>query len=170
MLLQQLQHGVHLGALGNGADDVAGGVEHRQPHAHAVGHGGHKAGVHLVVFELADHLRPFGGVVHHAHKAGAQFHIGDILHHVAANAAVDDLHRAGVAPGGDILVVGKALDVHKYVADDDDRHRSILLVSERERSSGFRRFVYQRYGSSRPASNRGRGKPCSGPRSGDRPS
>ena len=56
VLLKQLQHGLHLGPLGDGAHHVALVVHHRQPDAHAVRNNRDKLGVHLVILQLAKHL------------------------------------------------------------------------------------------------------------------
>ena len=126
MLVEHARERVHVGALGDGRDDVARGVVDREPQAHAVRHGGHEAGVHLVLVELAEHGLPLLGVVDHGDEARTQLDVGDILGDVAAHAAVHELHPAGVAPGGNVAVIRETLDVHKDVAYYDDRHGEIL--------------------------------------------
>ena len=74
--------------------------------------------------QLAQDLLALGGLVHHAHKGGAQLNVGNILRHVAAHAAVDKLDAAGIAPGRQIQILGKTLHVHKYRAHNNDRHNA----------------------------------------------
>ena len=109
---------------GDGAGEVAGGVEHCQPHTHAVWNDADIVGVDLVLSQLADDLLALGAPVHQTHEGGAQLHIGDILRHIAAHAAVDKLNGPGVAPGRQIQVVRKALDIHEDGTHDYDRHSS----------------------------------------------
>ena len=80
-----------------------------------------------MVLELAENFGALGGVVHHAHEARTQLDIRDVLGHVPSDAAVDDLHPAGVAPGRDIGPLRKALEVHKHVPDNNNRHGMFLL-------------------------------------------
>ncbi len=75
-----------------------------------------------MIFQLVDHILSHAGVVHQAHKGGAQLHIGDILHHVAAHSAVYLLYPAGVAPARNIGGKGVPLDINKN-SDDYDAHK-----------------------------------------------
>ena len=102
-------------------------VEHRQPGAHAIRGGQDIIGVDLVIFQLAHHAGPQAGVVHQAHKGGTQLHVGDVLHHVAADAAGDLLHPAHIAPAGDIGGRGISLDVHENGAQHHNTHKNALL-------------------------------------------
>ena len=58
--------------------------------------------VYLVRGQLVNDVLPGAGVVHKADKGGAQLHIGYVLDHVAADAAVYLLDAACVAAAGDI--------------------------------------------------------------------
>ena len=98
-------------------------VKDGQPCAHTVRLFLDKAGVHLVLCQLVDDVLSHAGVVHQTHKGGAQLHVGNILHHVAAYAAVYLLNASGVAPAGDIGGKGIALDIHKNSSDDYDTHK-----------------------------------------------
>ena len=109
--------------LGDGGVHIAIVVKNGQPCAHAVRHFLDKAGVDLVPCQLVDDVLSHAGVVHQTHKGGAQLHIGNILHHVAAHAAVYLLDASGVAPAGDIGGKGIALDIHKNSSDDYDAHK-----------------------------------------------
>ena len=97
-------------------------VKDRQPGTHAVLHGADIVHVDLVALELADHLRAGAVVVHQTHIGGAKLHVGNVLRHVPADAAVDLLDPAHVPPLGDVLIRGEALNVHKNCADDYDTH------------------------------------------------
>ena len=88
--------------LGDGGADVAVVVKHGQPGAHAVGHFLDVFGVHLMFGQLVDNVLAGAGVIHQADESGAQLHIGNILGHIAADAAVDLLDPAGVAPARDV--------------------------------------------------------------------
>ena len=72
--------------------------------------------------QLADNILPRAAVVHKADKGRAQLHVGDILGHIAADAAVHLLDTARVAPARDIGGQRIPLDVHKNSADDYDSH------------------------------------------------
>ena len=133
--VQDLGENVQIGPLGDRARQIPRVVEHRQPHPHPVRDRADVLGVDLVLFQPADDLFPLGGIVDHAQEGRAQLDIGDILRDVAAHAAVDDLHIAGVAPGGQIQVVREALDVHEDRPDNYDGHMlppvfSLSLVSD----------------------------------------
>ena len=52
--------------------------------------------------QLVDNVLAGAGVIHQADESGAQLHIGNILGHIAADAAVDLLDPAGVAPARDV--------------------------------------------------------------------
>ena len=85
-------------------------------------HAADEPGVDLVLVQLINDVLAGAGVVHQADEGGAQLHIGDILGHVAADAAVDLLDPAGVAPARDIGGKGIPLDVNKNCADYYDSH------------------------------------------------
>ena len=76
--------------------------------------------------ELAHHIRARAGVVHQTDEGRLQLDVGNVLHNVAAHAAVHLLHPAGVAPAGNVNVRGIALDVHKDRAQNDNTHFSSL--------------------------------------------
>ena len=123
LLVENIADAAQVGALGDGACQIAALVENRQPHAHPVRDGADIVGVDLVPAELAHDLFALGGFVHKTHKDGAQLHIRNVLRHVAAHAAVDKFDLSGVAPGGQIQILREALNVHKYRADNHDRHK-----------------------------------------------
>ena len=129
LLLQQLNQGAGVRPLGDGTGQVAAVVKHRQPHAHAVGHGEHIVGIHLVVAQLLQYRFPLGVIVHQADEPGPQLHIGNVLRYIPAHAAVDKLHPPGVAPGGDIVVLREALHIHKHRANDHNRHTAFSFFS-----------------------------------------
>ena len=109
--------------LGDGSVHITIVVKDGQPCAHTVRLFLDKAGVHLVLCQLVDDVLSHAGVVHQTHKGGAQLHVGNILHHVAAYAAVYLLDASGVAPAGDIGGKGIALDIYKNSSDDYDAHK-----------------------------------------------
>ena len=80
-----------------------------------------------MVAQLVDDILAHAGVVHQTHKGGAQLHIGDVLHDVAAHTTVYLLDPAGVAPARDVGGKGVPLDVHKNGSDDYDSHRKTFL-------------------------------------------
>ena len=123
LLLQQTGQRGGVRPLGDGGVHITIVVKDGQPCAHTVRLFLDKAGVHLVLCQLVDDVLSHAGVVHQTHKGGAQFHVGNILHHVAAYAAVYLLDASGVAPAGDIGGKGIALDIHKNSSDDYDTHK-----------------------------------------------
>jgi len=78
--------------------------------------------------QLGEHLGARGSVVHDADEDRSELHVGNVLGHVAAHAAVHRLHPPGVAPGGVVYVVREALDVQKHRADHYHRHKPFLLA------------------------------------------
>ena len=101
---------------------VAVVVKDGQPGAHAVRDTADVLCVHLVVFQFVDDILPHAGVIHQTDEGGAQLHIGDILGHIAAHAAVHLLDTSGVAATRDISRKGVALDIHKNSSEYDDSH------------------------------------------------
>ena len=73
--------------------------------------------------QLAQHILTLGGIVHEAYKGGAQLHIGNILGHIPAHAAVDELDLPGVSPRGEVQILRKALHIHKHRADHHNSHK-----------------------------------------------
>ena len=122
LLFQQGGQRGGVGPLGDGRVDVAVVVEDGQPCAHAVGDFLDVSGVDLVVVQLVDDVLPHAAVIHKAHEGGAQLHVGNVLRHVPAHAAVHLLHPPGVPSAGDVGGERIALDVHKNCADDYDSH------------------------------------------------
>ena len=70
--------------------------------------------------QLVDNVLAGAGVIHQADESGA--HIGNILGHIAADAAVDLLDPAGVAPARDVGGQRIAFNIHKHRTDDYDTH------------------------------------------------
>ena len=64
-------------------------------------------------------------MIHRRDKDGAQLYVGDAFGNVAADAAVDVLHLAGIAAAGNIGGGGVTLDIHKYCAKDYDIHMGL---------------------------------------------
>ena len=77
-----------------------------------------------MVAQLVYDLLALGGIVDKTDEGGAQLDIGDVLRNVAPDAAVNDLDLAGIAPGRDILILRKALDVDKHRAYYNYRHEN----------------------------------------------
>ena len=122
LLFQQGGQRGGVGPLGDGRVDVAVVVEDGQPCAHAVGDFLDVSGVDLVVVQFVDDVLPHAAVIHKAHEGGAQLHVGNVLRHIPAHAAVHLLHPPGVPSAGDVGGERIALDVHKNCADDYDSH------------------------------------------------
>jgi hypothetical protein len=72
--------------------------------------------------ELLHHGSAQGTVIHNANKGRPQLCVGNILHHVPGNAAVDVFYPTYIASGGKIVVLREALDIHECCADDYDTH------------------------------------------------
>ena len=72
--------------------------------------------------QFLQHIRTHGRVVHDAQEGGTQLNIGNVLHHVPGHTAVDVLYPSGVAPTGDVAVIGESLDIYEYGTDDNDTH------------------------------------------------
>ena len=75
-----------------------------------------------MVLQLVDHILSHAGVVHQTDKGRAQLYIGDILHHIAAHAAVYLLNAPGVASAGNVCRQGIAFDIHKNSTEHNDSH------------------------------------------------
>ena len=73
--------------------------------------------------QLVNDVLAGAGVVHQTDEGGAQLDIGNVLRHVAADAAVDLLDPARVAPARDIGGQRIPLDVHKNRTDDYNAHK-----------------------------------------------
>ena len=72
--------------------------------------------------QLPNHILTCAAFIHQTDKGGPKLTIGHILGHVPANASMNLLHPAHIAPGGDKGRFGIALDIHKYRANDHDAH------------------------------------------------
>ena len=123
LFLQQGGKGAGVRPFGDGSVHIAVVVKDGQPGAHAVRDAPDVLSVHLVVFQLVDDVLPHAGVIHQTDKGGAQLHIGDVLGHIAAHAAVHLLDAPGVAAARDISRKGVALDIHKNSSEYDDSHK-----------------------------------------------
>ena len=123
LFLQQAGQRGGVRPLGDGGVHIAVVVKDGQPGAHAVRHALDVLGVHLVVLQLVDDVLAHAGVVHQADEGGPQLHVGNVLHHIAAHAAVHLLDAAGIAPARDVGGKGVALDIHKNGSDDYDAHK-----------------------------------------------
>ena len=121
--LQQAGEGSGVRPLGNGCVHIAVVVKDGQPGAHAVRHTQDVAGVHLMIFQLVDHILSHAGVVHQTDKGRTQLYIGDILHHIAAHTAMHLFNAPGVASAGNVGRQGIPLDIHKNSSDDYDAHK-----------------------------------------------
>ena len=75
-----------------------------------------------MILQFADHIGTDAGIVHQADKSGPQFHIGDILRHITAYAAVDLLYPAHIAALGNEHILRVALDIYEYCADHNNTH------------------------------------------------
>ena len=73
--------------------------------------------------QLVNDVLTGAGVVHQTDEGGAQLDIGNVLRHVAADAAVYLLDPARVAPARDIGGQRIPLDVHKNRTDDYNAHK-----------------------------------------------
>ena len=73
--------------------------------------------------QLVNDVLTGAGVVHQTDEGGAQLNIGNVLRHVAADAAVYLLDPARVAPARDIGGQRIPLDVHKDRTDDYNAHK-----------------------------------------------
>ena len=73
--------------------------------------------------QLVNDVLAGAGVVHQTDEGGAQLDIGNVLRHVAADAAVYLLDPARVAPARDIGGQRIPLDVHKNRTDDYNAHK-----------------------------------------------
>ena len=80
-----------------------------------------------MAFQLAQDILTGAAPVHKADKGGAQLAVGDVLRHVPAHAAMDLLHPAHIASGGNECCLREALDVHKHRTDDHNTHVTSLL-------------------------------------------
>ena len=123
LLGQQVDERRGIRPLGDGGSHITPVVKDGQPGAHAVRYLFDEPGVDFVVFQLVNDILPHAAVIDKAHEGGPELHVGDILCHVAAHAAVNLLHSARVAPAGDIGRKRISLDVHKHCADDYDAHK-----------------------------------------------
>ena len=72
--------------------------------------------------QLVNDVLAGAGVVHQTDEGGAQLNVGNVLRHVAADAAVDLLDPARVAPARDVGGQWIPLDVHKDCTDDYNAH------------------------------------------------
>ena len=79
-----------------------------------------------MVGQLINDVLPHARIVHQTHKGRTQFHVGDILRHIAAHTAVHLLHPPSVAPAGDVGREGIALDIDKHRAHHDNTHGNVL--------------------------------------------
>ena len=122
LFFQQLGQRGGVRPLGDGGADIAVVVKHGQPGAHAVRYFFDVSGIDLVLSQLVDNVLARACVVHQADKGGPQLHIGNILCHVAAHAAVDLLDPARVASAGNVGGERIPLDIHKHRTDDYDTH------------------------------------------------
>ena len=62
------------------------------------------------------------GIIHDAHKRGAQLHIGNIFHYIAADSSVHLNDTADIAPSRNILAHRIPLYINKCCSDHDDPH------------------------------------------------
>ena len=122
VIVQNVHNRPQIRPLGNGGHHVAAVVENGQPGAHAVRHGPDVIRVDLVVLQLADHVRSSAGGVHQTDEGGPQLHVGNVLHQIPADAAVDDLHPSGVPPTGNIYIGGIPLNIHENGAQHHNTH------------------------------------------------
>ena len=122
LFFQKFCDWVHIGPFGDGAGHIAVIIKYCQPGAHAIGAGQDIVSVDFMVAKLLHYGITHGGVIHNAKKSRAQLNICDVFHHISGNAAVDVFHPSCVSSGGEIIVKGKALDVYKCCADDQDTH------------------------------------------------
>ena len=122
LVQEQLGQGRGVRPLGDGGGHIAVVVKDGQPGAHAVRHPLDVLGVHLVVGQLVDDVLPKAGFIHQPHKGGPQLHVGNVLRHVPAHAAVHLLHPPGIPPAGDVGGERIALDVHKNCTEYNDSH------------------------------------------------
>ena len=150
LFVEHVAYRTQIGALGYGARDITHVVKHRKPHAHPVLDTADIVGVHLVVAQLAYDLLALGGIVDKTDEGGAQLDIGDVLRNVAPDAAVNDLDLAGIAPGRDILILRKTLDV--------DKHRAYYNYRHENTSRAFLTFYHSPRVYSTPNDEKGRGR------------
>ena len=122
LLVQQVDQRAHVGPLGDGCHNVTAVVKDRQPGAHAVADRKNVVGVDLVAPQLADDFLADAVLVHQTDVGGPQLHVGNVLRHVAAHAAVNLLDPTDVPTLGNILVHGEPLRVHEHRADDYNTH------------------------------------------------
>ena len=78
-----------------------------------------------MVGQLINDVLPHARIVHQTHEGRAQFHVGDILRHIAAHTAVHLLHPPSVAPAGDVGGERITFDVHKNGTDHYNSHKKI---------------------------------------------
>ena len=114
---------------GNRRDHVPVVVKDRQPGAQPLRPAGDIADLHLMADQISDDIIAEARLIHHAQKGGPQFHIGDILHHIAAYAAVHLHHAPHIPASRDILREGISLDVHKCCSDHHNSHACLLRCS-----------------------------------------
>ena len=125
LLLQQPGQRRGVGPLGDGGADIAVIVKHGQPCAHAVRHAPDVPGIDLVSGQLVDDILTGAGFIHKADKGGAQLHIGNILGHIAADAAVYLLDPACVAPARYVGGQRIPLNIHKNSTDHNNTHGKV---------------------------------------------
>ena len=128
LLIQDIGNGREIRALGNGGHHIPVIVKNGQPRTDAVGSFANIIHIYFVAFQLAHHILPGAGFVHQAQKRGPQLTVGHVLCHIAANAAMNLLHSAHIAPGGIEGGFRISLNVHKNGTNDNNSHCKHLII------------------------------------------
>ena len=122
MFLQNIHDGQQIRPFGNGGGHIATIVKDRQPGTHTIPGSPDVPGVHLMVFQLFDHIASGAALIHQADKGWPKLTVGNILHHIPTHAAMDLLHAPSIPAGRNKDIVGITLHIHKNRANYNNSH------------------------------------------------
>ena len=123
VFIQNIPDGGKIRPFGNRSDNITHVVEDGQPGAQPVLAADNVVRVDLVPLQLVDDIRADARMIHHADKGRPQFHIGDILRHIAAYPAIDLHDPSDIAAGRNILRQGIPFDINKYCPENNNTHK-----------------------------------------------